>query len=119
LQETEIGEQMEKEVDQFLEKLKNAGMEINEEMARIIEEERAWIPQAARYGRHEFILSILLVNCFIYLFGQTLIIIETNLLLLIYLPLIVLYVLGFTETLSRKQKTRRRSVGDVRRLLLL
>jgi hypothetical protein len=39
LQETEIGEQMEKEVDQFLEKLKNAGMEINEEMARIIEEE--------------------------------------------------------------------------------
>jgi hypothetical protein len=50
MQVTKIGEQMEKEVDQFLDKLKNAGMEINEEMARIIEEERTRIPQAARYS---------------------------------------------------------------------
>jgi len=39
---------MEKEMDEFLEKLKNAGMEINEEMAKIIQEERARIPEAAR-----------------------------------------------------------------------
>ncbi|KAG0541658.1 hypothetical protein BDA96_02G036000 [Sorghum bicolor] len=38
---------MEKEMDEFLEKLKNAGMEINEEMAKIIQEERARIPEAA------------------------------------------------------------------------
>jgi hypothetical protein len=38
---------MEMEVDQFVEKLKNAGMEINEKTARIIEEDRARIPQAA------------------------------------------------------------------------
>ena len=66
--DNEIVGQMEKEVDQFLAKLKNAGMEINEEIAKIIEEERARIPQAARYSLgagHEFELSILVIALFI------------------------------------------------------